>query len=64
MDRIAAWQWLALALEGGERSAQRALDKLATKMTSSEMTKANEALKKIRASRNDSNQNKEINKSE
>ena len=70
VDKIAAWQWLALALEGGQRMARRPFDKLTAQMTPAELSEAKTALKEIRASRPTQSQAKsnsksmEINKSE
>jgi TPR repeat protein len=44
VDKIAAWQWLMLASEGGQNDARRALDKLTPEMTSLQLSNARAAL--------------------
>jgi uncharacterized protein len=64
VDKIAAWQWLALALEGGQRRAKSIFDKLTTQMSPAELSEAKAAMKEIRASRPTKSKSMEINQSE
>jgi uncharacterized protein len=68
VDKIAAWQWLALALEGGQRRAKSIFDKLTSQMTPVELSEAKAALHRIKAARSSKSKAKtkpmEINKSE
>jgi TPR repeat protein len=50
-DRIVAWQWLALAVDGGERQARRALQKLTSELSVTDLAAARTGYEQIKAAR-------------
>jgi len=49
-DRIVAWQWLALAVDGGENAARQPLKKLTARLSTTELATARAAYNRIKSS--------------
>jgi uncharacterized protein len=50
-DPVLAWQWLAMAVDGGERSARRSLKKLGEEMSAVDLQRAQTEYQRIKAAR-------------
>jgi len=49
-NRIVAWQWLALAVDGGENAARRSLEKLTAELPAPDLASARAAYNRVKAS--------------